>query len=777
MNKKFFALLVVVVLAICMLPSTVLADTECSHAWQHFDAVAASCTTKGNIEYNYCDICKTYTDAKGNVIDGKTVEIPAAHTPVEVKAVAGVNGADGTIAHYACSVCEKLFLDAKCTKEITAADIIVHSWNVVNTVDGVSTVVCGHCLAQHNVKHLEAEAPTCTGHGWLERWVCVDEGCGKRWLDAELTEIASEEGTKLPATHTLVEQAAVKPTCTKDGNLKYYYCTACGLKFWDAKAETQAHNTVDGKTGHNDKYVEAKAATCTTDGNIDYYECITCGVKHLSDGTVLENVVVKATNHKIQKSEYVAPNCNWGEPGYVEHYYCTNTGCGRVWSDAELKNEITWADKDIMIEAKHNVVHMEAKAPTCTEDGNIEFWYCTNCMIAWNNKDASGMPYNFGMPSLKTNLKGDELIITNQELLKYSEGHILAFVAAKEPTCTEAGNTVYEYCTVCGDIFVYGTDKETNETGFVIPATKESVTIAAKGKHTATPSHYEAKAATCTTDGFKECWYCADCNSWFLEKEMKTAVDYSKDIAIPAAHTGKTYKDYGTYHFVYCTDCKKSWNENHDLSNGICVCGAICAHKWGEVIPAVEPGCDKEGNIAYQVCSVCGAAQTEAGIPLSKYGWILGVKHNLIHVEAVAPTTEKDGNVEYWYCKDCGYAWLDEGMTKVTNLKSVILPMLEKPEETKPEDTKPEETKPEETKPEETKPEETKPEESKPEESKPATKPEETKPATKPEGGKNPETGDNTQAVLMGTMMVLAVLASAVVVLMKKSSFSGSYTK
>ena len=96
---------------------------------------------------------------------------------------------------------------------------------------------------------------------------------------------------------------------------------------------------------------------------------------------------------------------------------------------------------------------------------------------------------------------------------------------------------------------------------------------------------------------------------------------------------------------------------------------------------AVEPTCDTEGNVAYEQCSVCGAAQTlgENPMPLSKDGWILGVVHEIKHVEAKAATTEAEGNVEHWYCTECGAAWLDEAQTKVTNLKSVITPKTETP--------------------------------------------------------------------------------------------------
>ena len=62
------------------------------------------------------------------------------------------------------------------------------------------------------------------------------------------------------------------------------------------------------------------------------------------------------------------------------------------------------------------------------------------------------------------------------------------------------------------------------------------------------------------------------------------------------------------------------------------------------------------------------------------------------HVEAKAPTTTENGNIEYWYCEECGQAWLDEACTLNTNLKAVILPMIEEEAPVETPDETPDET-------------------------------------------------------------------------------------
>jgi len=40
-------------------------------------------------------------------------------------------------------------------------------------------------------------------------------------------------------------------------------------------------------------------------------------------------------------------------------------------------------------EASHHVIHVAAKDSTCTENGNIEYWYCDACGAAWLDADCT----------------------------------------------------------------------------------------------------------------------------------------------------------------------------------------------------------------------------------------------------------------------------------------------------------------------------------------------------------------------------------------------------
>ena len=87
-------------------------------------------------------------------------------------------------------------------------------------------------------------------------------------------------------------------------------------------------------------------------------------------------------------------------------------------------------------------------------------------------------------------------------------------------------------------------------------------------------------------------------------------------------------------------------------------CDFATGHSW-QFHEAVDPTCDTEGNIAYQQCANCGAAQTagENPVPLGLYGWVLAaLGHTWVDHAAVEPTCEAEGNIAYQQCSVCGAA-------------------------------------------------------------------------------------------------------------------------
>ncbi len=85
-----------------------------------------------------------------------------------------------------------------------------------------------------------------------------------------------------------------------------------------------------------------------------------------------------------------------------------------------------------------NLVKTEAKAATCTEDGNIEYLYCEDCGQYFSDEALTQQ-------------------ITKEQTVVKATGHgETELKNAKEATCTAEGYTGDKVCKVCGEIVEQG---------------------------------------------------------------------------------------------------------------------------------------------------------------------------------------------------------------------------------------------------------------------------------------------------------------------------------
>lgn len=171
--------------------------------------------------------------------------------------------------------------------------------------------------------------------------------------------------------------------CYEDGNVEYWYCDCCGM-VWTDEALTQ-ESSIENVTiaaAHILEHVEGVEATCYEDGNVEHWHCTVCGADFADENAneAIEDVILPA-GHVLVHIEAVAPGCHY--EGNVEHWYCLV--CGTVWTDEAL-TQISNHMNVILPELGGDVVHVEAKDPTCTENGNIEHWYCESCEQVWQDE-------------------------------------------------------------------------------------------------------------------------------------------------------------------------------------------------------------------------------------------------------------------------------------------------------------------------------------------------------------------------------------------------------
>ena len=101
----------------------------------------------------------------------------------------------------------------------------------------------------------------------------------------------------------------------------------------------------------------------------------------------------------------------------------------------------------------NNMLHTEGKKATCIESGKAEYWYCSVCKKYFSDEAGT-----------KETTIADTVIPAT--------GHQLNKTDSKAATCTEAGNTEYWTCNICGKYF--SDEAGTNEIRLadtVIPAT------------------------------------------------------------------------------------------------------------------------------------------------------------------------------------------------------------------------------------------------------------------------------------------------------------------
>ena len=373
--------------------------------------------------------------------------------------------------------------------------------------------------------------------------------------------------------------------------LKHVYYGGSDLQWkeikvgYDNDALTKAIIHYASTHAHNTEHVSGKAASCTEAGNLEYWRCLTCG-EYFTDEDCTQSVdeagvIISALGHAMAETEAKAATCT--QDGNNRYFTCST--CGKVFKDEQGTQETT-AQAEILPALGHTTKLVDTVAPTCTQPGNKAYYVCETCGRAFKDK------------------QGTQATTVRAEAVP-ALGHTEVTDRRVEPTCTKTGLTEGTHCSVCDE---------------VLTAQKE---IPAKGHSEVID---EGTEPTCTKPGLTEGKHCSVCN------EVLTAQE-----EIPA--------------------------KGHDV----------------EKVEAKDATCTEDGNNDYYVCRVCGEAfkdekceqaTTVEAETLSALG------HEITKVEAAEPTWEAAGNIEYYICSRCEKLFKDALGTEETTLEEVTLPMI-----------------------------------------------------------------------------------------------------
>ena len=367
------------------------------------------------------------------------------------------------------------------------------------------------------------------------------------------------------------------PTCTTGKT-----CAKCGAQYgklghdWGAW-QSRGNNSEHFRTCQRDGCDAMDTASCSGDSSatcITLGTCSTCGGQYYGAHAFLaapnwdsddENhwfscTVCRKAKTKVDAHFFVqgtvssclksAATCVSPPVYYTNCAYCYHKG-----TDTYLS---TWERPD---PNNHDLVHHDAKAPTCTE-------------IGWNEYDAcqrEGCTYTtkVEIPALK---------------------HKLVHHDAKAPTCTETGWEEYDTCSRCD----YTTKVE-------LLALKHDLV------------HHDAKAPTCTEIGWNEYDAC-----------QREGCDYTTKVEIPAPghdYTEKVVKptcEKGGYTLHTCKKCNDSYKDHQTktllhwygewTSNGDGTHSATCKRKDCKHVGKTECAIVefKQDEATRTLCPVCG---------------------------------------------------------------------------------------------------------------------------------------------------------------------------
>ena len=367
------------------------------------------------------------------------------------------------------------------------------------------------------------------------------------------------------------------PTCTTGKT-----CTRCGTQYgklghdWGAW-QSRGNNSEHFRTCQRDGCDAMDTASCSGDSSatcIALGTCSTCGGQYYSAHTFPANQGwdSDAENHWVSCTVCHEAKTKVGAHFFVQGndssclksaatcvsppvYYTNCAYCYRKGTDTYVH---PWYGPD---PNNHDLVHHDAKAPTCTEIGWDEYDACQREGCTYTTK--------VEIPALK---------------------HKLVHHDAKAPTCTETGWEEYDTCSRCD----YTTKVE-------LLALKHDLV------------HHDAKAPTCTETGWNEYDAC-----------QREGCDYTTKVEIPAPghdYTEKVVKPTcgkGGYTLHTCKKCNDSYKDHQTktllhwygewTSNGDGTHSATCKRKDCKHVSKTECAIVefKQDEATRTLCPVCG---------------------------------------------------------------------------------------------------------------------------------------------------------------------------
>ena len=355
-----------------------------NHDFVNGDVITEGDCTTDRVVSTYCSICGTagendVTTAPGH-IEGDTQIENVVQCPDCV-----TDGSHDEVVY--CTECEKELSRVNVT-DVAPGHIAGSSWeenHISDCINGDSyelVTQCSVCFAEasrevvnleatgHDIVDYEELAPNCVDEGWIAHSQC--NNCGEHFAfgtsDKFSEEYINSEDIYIdadPDAHKWVEVVAVDADCENGGTIGYKYCKYCALfvagetqleieidfdALWEeldpimteeyektretftaAYPEPGEDATDEEWNEFNDAFLEVWNPISESIYDAAYQDAIIEAAK--AESVEFET---EAKGHTITYVEAVA--ATYDSEGTKAHYACE---CGKLYSDAEGKNEIT----------------------------------------------------------------------------------------------------------------------------------------------------------------------------------------------------------------------------------------------------------------------------------------------------------------------------------------------------------------------------------------------------------------------------------------------------
>lgn len=249
----------------------------------------------------------------------------------------------------------------------------------------------------------------------------------------------------------------------------------------------------------------------------------------------------------------------------------------------------------------HDILVVQEKLPTCTEDGYKACYKCQSCEKLYLDKEATQevTAEEILLPATGHTFENGICTLcgeTDPEYVKPHE-HTMTAIPEKIPGCITAGNQAYFKCETCGKLYL---DQEG-----IQEITVEDITLQPTGHtfkdgmctscgetdpeyvkpHEHTMTAIAEKNPTCTEAGNKAYFKCETCGKLYLDQN---GIKETTAEAMTVKATGHQFKD------GVCTVCKTK-DPNY-----------TAPHQHSLVqVPEKKPTCTTAGNKAHYRCETC----------------------------------------------------------------------------------------------------------------------------------------------------------------------------